>query len=81
MLLLTLGAQSKCLWQRLKVLAMSLSSKVWESHDDGKLYTLCCQSCPSFPLENLSCIGYPQERRELKQQSFVRVTKRPLNNE
>jgi hypothetical protein len=27
--------------------------------------------------ESLSCIGYAESRRELKQQSFVRVTKRP----
>src|SRR5260370_36204158 len=46
-------------------------------HDGVKQYTLCCQSCPSIPLENVSCIGYPEERRELKQQSFLRVTKRP----
>src|SRR5260370_23506918 len=48
-------------------------------HDGVKQYTLCCQSCPSFPLEILSCIGYPEERRELKQQSFLRVKKRPQN--
>ena len=33
------------------------------------------QNCPYFPLESLSCIGYPEWRRKLKRQSLLSVMK------